>query len=156
MIQVFTNVNFDLMGRVKWFFIAFSTLAAGVAVAMMLTRGFNYGIDFAGGTAVRVKFRDRPQIEEMRTSLQQAGLGDISIQNIGDPEDNEVLIRVELPQAAGEATGSEGGEISRKVMESLESPEWHKALQAGKLDLNMITESDLREWLGQHLSPSPA
>jgi len=155
MIQVFTNVNFDLMGRVKWFFIAFSTLAAGVAVAMMLTRGFNYGIDFAGGTAVRLKFRDRPRLEEMRTSLQQAGLGDISIQSIGDPEDNEVLIRVELPQAAGEATGSEGGEISRKVMESLESPEWHKALQAGKFDLNMITESDLREWLGQHLSPSP-
>ena len=153
MLQVFTNANFDLMGRVKWIFIAFSTLAAGAAVATILTRGFNYGIDFAGGTAVRLKFRDRPRVEEMRTALERAGLGDISIQNIGDPEDNEVLIRVELPESASAATGSEGGEISRKVMESLQSSEWHQALRAGKLDLNMITEADLKDWLAEHLPP---
>src|SRR5882762_5814405 len=152
MLRVFSNANFPLMGRVKWLFIAFSSLAVVAAVTAMLTRGFNYGIDFAGGTAVRLKFRDRPHVEEMRVSLERSGLGDISIQNLGQAEDNEVLIRVELSQSAEAATGSEGGEISRKVVESLQSPEWHQAQRAGKIDLNMITESDLKEWLAGRLS----
>src|SRR6058998_3724508 len=128
MLQVFHNANFDLMGRVKWPFLIVSGVVMVLAVGTMLTRGFNYGIDFAGGTAVRMKFRDRPRIEEMRTALERAGLGDISLQNIGEPDDNEVLIRVELPESAGVATGSEGGELSRKVMEALQSPEWHQAV----------------------------
>jgi len=152
MLQVFHNANFDLMGRIKWPFLAFSVLVMGLAVGTILTRGFNYGIDFAGGTAVRMKFRDRPRIEEMRVSLGRSGLGDVSIQNLGDPQDDEVLIRVELTQSAGGATGSEGGEISRKVVEALQSPEWHQAQKAGKIDLNMITESDLKEWIAGRLS----
>ena len=147
MLQVFHNANFDLMGRVKWPFLIVSVLVMVLAVGTMLTRGFNYGIDFAGGTAVRMKFRDRPRIEELRVALERAGLGDISIQNLGDLQDNEVLIRVELTPSVGTTAGSEGGEISRKVVESLQSAEWHQAQKAGKIDLNMITENDLREWL---------
>ena len=41
MIQVFSNANFPLMGRVKWVFIAFSTLAVVVAVGTILTKGVN-------------------------------------------------------------------------------------------------------------------
>ena len=152
MLQVFTHANFPLMGRVKWFFIAFSTFALVISVGTILTHGFNYGIDFAGGTAVRLKFREQPHIEQIRAALEGAGLGDVSLQSIGGAADNEVLVRVELGQGQG-APGavSEGGEISRRVLEALQSPEDHKEKQAGKIDLNMITEADLREWLGAHL-----
>ena len=156
MIQVFSNANFPLMGRVKWVFIAFSTLAVVVAVGTILTKGFNYGIDFAGGTAVRLKFRDRPHVEEMRLALERSGLGDISIQNIGQADDNEVLVRVELSQTGSSATGSEGGEVSRKVIDSLQSPEWRQSQQAGRIDLNMITEGELKEWLAAHLPAQAA
>ncbi|HKN47535.1 MAG TPA: protein translocase subunit SecF [Candidatus Polarisedimenticolia bacterium] len=155
MLQVFTNANFPMMGRVKWIFLAFSTLAVGVSVATMLTRGFNYGIDFAGGTAVRLKFRERPPIEEMRTALERSGLGDITIQSIGDVADNEVLVRVELPQSKG-AAPTEGGEISRRVLEALQTPEARQAQKAGTIDLNMISESDLKDWLGGHLPAGEA
>ncbi|HKB07629.1 MAG TPA: protein translocase subunit SecF [Candidatus Polarisedimenticolia bacterium] len=156
MLQVFHNANFDLMGRVKWPFLIVSVVVMVLAVGTMLTRGFNYGIDFAGGTAVRVKFRERPRVEEMRAALERSGLGDISIQNLGDPQDHEVLIRVELTQSVAAAAGSEGGEISRKVVESLQSPEWHQAQKAGKIDLNMITENDLKEWLSGRLPADAA
>jgi preprotein translocase subunit SecF len=156
MLRVFANANFPLMGRVKWIFIAFSSLALVLAVGTMLTRGFNYGIDFAGGTAVRLKFRDRPHVEEMRGALERSGLGDISIQNIGQADDNEVLVRVELSQTGSAASGSEGGEISRKVIESLQTPEWRQARQAGKVDLNMINESEMKEWLATRLPPQAA
>src|SRR6266481_46211 len=149
MIQVFSNANFPLMGRVKWIFIAFSTLAVVVAVGTILTRGFNYGIDFAGGTAVRLKFRERPRVQETRVALERAGLGEITIQSIGDVGDNEVLVRVEQPQSKG-ASASEGGEISRKILDTLQTPEDRQKQQAGKIDLNMISESDLMAWLGGH------
>src|SRR2546428_4312530 len=152
MLQVFTHANFPLMGRVKWVFIVFSSLAVVVSLATILTRGFNYGIDFAGGTAVRLKFREQPHIERIRSALEGAGLGDISLQSIGEAPDNEVLVRVEQGEGkGGPAAASEGGEISRRVLEGLQSPEDLKERQAGKIDLNMITEADLREWLGAHL-----
>jgi len=150
MVQVFQNANFDMMGRAKWVFLAVSTLAVVVSVGTMLTRGFNYGIDFAGGTAVRLKFHDRPHVEEIRSALDRSGLGDISIQNIGQAEDDEVLVRVELPASATPAAGSEGGEISRKVIDALQPSEFRQELQSGKIDLNMITESDLKDWLDKH------
>ena len=153
MLQVFTHANFPLMGRVKWFFIAFSSLAVVVSVATILTRGFNYGIDFAGGTAVRLKFREQPRIEKIRAALEGAGLGDISLQSIGEAADNEVLVRVELAEGKAGPAAGEGGEISRRVLEALQSPEDLKGRRAGSIDLNMITEADLKEWLGAHLPP---
>src|SRR2546428_14069287 len=83
MLQVFTHANFPLMGRVKWVFIVFSSLAVVVSLATILTHGFNYGIDFAGGTAGRLKFREQPHIEKIRAALEGAGLGDVSLQSIG-------------------------------------------------------------------------
>ncbi len=95
MFQVFHNTNFQMMGRTKYFFMAFSMLALTVAFGSMAIRGFNFGIDFAGGTAVQIRFREAPRVEDLRARLEAANLGDINIQQIGSVEDNEVLVRVE-------------------------------------------------------------
>ncbi len=153
MVQVFTNANFPLMGRTKWFFIVFSAIAVAISVTTMLTRGFNYGIDFAGGTAVRLKLRETPRIEQMRVALEGAGLGGVSIQTIGGAADNEVLIRIEQQSTQSSPVAGEGGEISRRVQEALQAPEQRQAAQAGKIDLNAISESDLKDWLATRLSP---
>jgi preprotein translocase subunit SecF len=152
MLQVFTNANFRMMYRTKWYFIAISTFSILVSAWAMATRGFNLGIDFAGGTAVQVKFLESPRVEELRAALEAAGLGDVNIQKIGDTDDNEVLIRVEQqPTAAEGVAGGEGGEVSTKVLEALKTPEERAASQAGKIDLNMASRSTLQEWLGTRL-----
>src|SRR5258708_2676934 len=129
MLQVFTNTRFKLMYGTKWFFIGFSCLSIGVAAWAMATYGFNLGIDFAGGTAVQLKFRDRPPVEELRTALDRGGLGDVSIQAIGSPEENEVLIRVEQRRSPGATEKSEGGEVSGAVLEALKTPAERAAAQ---------------------------
>ncbi len=151
MLQVFTHVNFKMMYRTKWYFIAFSSLSVSLAAWAMATRGFNYGIDFAGGTAVQLKFRDRPHVEELRAALEKAGLGDISIQAIGDAKDNEVLVRVEQRRPRGAGAAGEGGEISTEILEALKTPEEIAAAKEGKLDLNMASRATLQEWLASHL-----
>ncbi|MCZ6695594.1 MAG: protein translocase subunit SecF, partial [Acidobacteria bacterium] len=95
MFQVFHNADFQLMGRAKYYFMGFSALALAVAFGSMAIRGFNFGIDFAGGTAVQIRFREAPRVEDLRSRLEAANLGDVNIQQIGSPEDNEVLVRVE-------------------------------------------------------------
>jgi preprotein translocase subunit SecF len=156
MLQVFHNSNFRLMWGTKWVLIAFSILALAVSVSAMVVKGFNFGIDFAGGTAVQIKFRNRPRVEDLRTTLEHASLGDINIQRIGDVEDNEVLIRVEQQRVVPKAAGSEGGEISEQILGALRTAEEKQAVQAGKLDLNAVSETDLQHWLATKLAPAPA
>ncbi|MBI4169144.1 MAG: protein translocase subunit SecF, partial [Acidobacteria bacterium] len=157
MLQVFANANFRLMWGTKWFFMAFSALVLTVAIAAMATRGFNLGIDFAGGTAVQVKFREPARAEDLRAALEARNLGDISIQQIGEADDHEFLIRAELVLATGQAGGSEGGEISSEILEALRTSEDRAAARGGRIDLNTISEAGLAEWLAARLpAPSPA
>ena len=153
MLQVFTNCNLRLMWGTKYVFMVFSVLAMAGALAAILIHGFNYGIDFAGGTAVQVRFREQPQVEELRTALETAGLGDISIQRMGDPKDNEVLIRVEQ-QRKTTPGGGEGGQISTEIIEALRSKDERAAAQSGKIDLNMASEVEVEDWLRERLKPS--
>ena len=53
----------------------------------------NYGIDFQGGSSVRLALTDEPDIEQIRTLLEDAGYSGSSAVSVPDAE-NEVMIRV--------------------------------------------------------------
>ncbi|HVH98188.1 MAG TPA: protein translocase subunit SecF [Enhygromyxa sp.] len=53
----------------------------------------NYGIDFQGGSSVRLELSSEPNIEQIRTVLEEAGYSGSSAVSVPDA-DNEVLIRV--------------------------------------------------------------
>jgi preprotein translocase subunit SecF len=150
MIQVFANANFRFMWGTKWFFMVLSLAGMGVAAGGMLVRGFNLGIDFAGGTAVQIKFQERPRIEQLRAALEARDLGDVNIQRIGDPDDQEILIRVEQKDEAAPEQG-EGGGISSAILEALRTPRDREAAAAGRIDLNTASETALAEWLAARL-----
>ncbi len=87
------DTHFDFLKR-KAIFISISILLilSGV-VSIFMRGGLNYGIDFAGGTLVQLKFKQPANIGEIRESLKKIDLGESVIQEYGTPE--EVLIRVE-------------------------------------------------------------
>jgi preprotein translocase subunit SecF len=155
MLQIFHRANFQFMGMAKNLFMGFSAVCMTVAVAVIAVKGFNYGIDFAGGTAVQVRFSEEPQLEKLRQALDSSGMQGVTLQSIGDPKDHEVLIRVEQKgHIAPDAKGSEGGEISARVIGALKHLEGEG--DSGRLDLNAASETGLRDWLAAHLSPAPA
>jgi preprotein translocase subunit SecF len=151
-IQVFHNANFRLMWRTKYLFMGFSTVAMAVAVGAIAIQGFNLGIDFAGGTAVQIRFREAPRVEDLRRQLEEARLGDINIQRIGAPEDNEVLIRVEQQRVKGVEQGGEGGQISSEIVDVLRLPEREAGGPRDRLDLNLASESAIRSWIEARLA----
>src|SRR3546814_19921095 len=64
------NVNFM---RLRWVSIAIAVLLAVAALAAIGFKGFNYALDFTGGTLVEMHF-DRPaNVDHVREQLATAG-----------------------------------------------------------------------------------
>ena len=112
-----TNIKF-LKWRVPFFI--FSLVLIAASWALVVTKGINYGVDFAGGQEVRLTFEQReqapvPALREMVTNL---GFGTPVVQEFGAP--NSVSIRVPLPEEA-ESTPGAATEIGNTVIETIEA-----------------------------------
>lgn len=73
------------------------------SLVLIMTKGFNYGIDFMGGTEMHLKFTKPVTAEEVRVALADVGASGASVQTFG--EANEFLVRIgtpELPDAAAQ------------------------------------------------------
>ena len=71
-----------------------SLLLSVLAVAWIATKGLNYGIDFAGGNEIQVRFQNAPPVEELRKYVAGKGFAKPSVQTFGDHKD-EFLIFME-------------------------------------------------------------
>lgn len=77
-----------------------SLLLVVISLVLIMTKGFNYGIDFTGGTELHVKFGKAVSVEQVREVLNDVGAGSASVQTFG--EANEFLIRIGTPESADE------------------------------------------------------
>lgn len=83
-------------------FLRWRNIAVGLSVVMILAsialvviRGLNFGVDFAGGLMMEVRFEQEARLDELRSTVNSAGAGSASIQTFGDA--NTVSIRLPLP-----------------------------------------------------------
>lgn len=87
--------------RGRFFGIGLSLLLSLASVVLFVKPGLNYGIDFSGGTVVEVN-APGTAVDQLRTALQQQGLGQVAIQEFGDG--GHYLVR--LPQTSAEQVAS--------------------------------------------------
>jgi preprotein translocase SecF subunit len=74
--------------------VGMSIVAMVVSLAIIMVNGFNYGVDFKGGSLIEVRAKSgSADVGQLRQQLDTLGLGDIQIQSFGT--DADVLIRVE-------------------------------------------------------------
>jgi preprotein translocase subunit SecF len=94
------GTNIDFVGKRLYFFVL-SLVGIGLSVLSFLWPGPNWGIDFAGGTEIRVRFAQPTDIKRIRSAIDSLGLGETQIQNLKpalaeqQKENQDFLIRVE-------------------------------------------------------------
>ncbi len=79
---------------------AVSAVIIVICLVVISQKGFNYGIDFAGGTEVQVQFETPVDVSKVRQFTADMGYKGASVQSFG--ENNEYLIRLESIQGATE------------------------------------------------------
>jgi preprotein translocase subunit SecF len=85
------GINIDFVSKRRLAFIA-SLVAVLIGVGSLVMKGGpRYGIDFAGGTLVQVKFTQAPDVGQIRGVLAGKGMGSAVIQSLGE---EKVAIRV--------------------------------------------------------------
>lgn len=88
--------RFDIIGKRKiWY--AISSLLIIASLFFMVTRGFNMGIDFTGGTIMDLRFEKAVNINDVRAVLNEYDLSNSTIQlsgeNSSSTESENVMIR---------------------------------------------------------------
>ena len=94
MIEIIKNTNIDFMGK-RFIALGASALliVIGVIAIIQVARGTaNLGIDFAGGTAVQIKFNEMIPLQEIRQALVDGGITDFDLQDL--PTENKILVRI--------------------------------------------------------------
>jgi len=99
--RLIPETHFDFAGK-RWLFFGVSAAFIAVAVVAILVRGFNYGVDFTGGSLVQIHFSERVGIDQMRSVLSGIGEGGAAIQQ---DEKGDFLIRIGAKQTK---SGEEG------------------------------------------------
>jgi preprotein translocase subunit SecF len=100
MFDLLGRTNIDFLGKRNFaFFLSGALSLLGVIALIAIGRGkANLGIDFAGGTAVQLKFDHPIKIDQARGILDRSGLAGAGLQEFS--EGNRLLIRVKNLQTA--------------------------------------------------------
>jgi preprotein translocase subunit SecF len=103
--------TFNFMGKSKLAMIL-SIILVLSSFGLLATKGLNYGVDFAGGTIVQVKYEGNAPIDVMRDKLKSNKIFDnASITEFGSPD--EVVIRMKT--TTGDVT-VDVGDVTRDAL----------------------------------------
>jgi len=104
--------TFNFMGKSKLAMI-FSIILVLSSVALLMTKGLNYGVDFAGGTVVQVQYDTTAPIDAMREKLKKNELfKGASITEFGSPD--EVVIRM---KSTSKSVTVDIGDVTRETLQ---------------------------------------
>lgn len=86
------EIDFIKLGKpMRWFAYAATVIALG----LLVFKGMNYGIDFAGGYEFQLKFPTAVSAADVSKALADSGITGMTVQSYGDAGSNEYLLRLE-------------------------------------------------------------
>jgi len=98
------DINFDFIGK-RRIAMLLSLIAILLGVGSLVIKGGPlYGIDFAGGTLVQVRFSQAPGVGEVRDALAEKGMGSAVIQSQGE---EAIAVRVKSEEGQSETISDE-------------------------------------------------
>jgi len=141
----------QIIGETNFPFLKYRTIALSLSLLVILSglayelfgHGLNLGIDFVGGTQVTVKFRNAPDLGQLRDIMEELDTGTPALQRFDEPEKHEILIRVENPEG-------EEGDFTRPIIDLL-----HRDLNADIGDTFDLNTQGAQELTGLLAAADP-
>ena len=113
---LFKEFRIDFVGR-RWYAVGLSVLVVAAGIVALFPRGgLPLGIDFSGGSLIVLQFEQPTGEGDVRNAL--ASVEEKVVQQYGDPDANEVLVRLPL---AGPEVGASLEEGANEVVDALRS-----------------------------------
>jgi len=108
------DININFVGKRKIaYFVSLAMILISIA-SIVIHGGPKYGIDFAGGTLIQVKFNEPVNLKNIKSGLAAIDLEKSSVQGFGEKTENEFLIRTDR------SVETSGG-FSLEVQQALET-----------------------------------
>ena len=108
------NPTFDFM-RLRWVSLGIAVALLVVSFGAMMFKGFNFALDFTGGTVTELRFERPVDVDDVRGRLDKAGFTNAQVQTFGSG--NDLLIRLQPREGAtGTATDSNTAQEVQKAL----------------------------------------
>ena len=91
MLRILHDTKYDF---IRWWRVAAGITVAFIAVGLValgFERGFNYSVDFTGGTVVQLTFKEPPDVAKLRTALDAGGAKGAELAQFGQA--TEYIVR---------------------------------------------------------------
>lgn len=105
--------------NVRMFAAVLSVIAIIASIALFMTRGLNYGIDFTGGNVIEIDTGSDPDLDVIRTVMGEIGFGGATVQDIepaAGTGDGHKYVRVGIPIQA--ETGEAGAAAQQVALDA--------------------------------------
>jgi preprotein translocase subunit SecF len=131
--------------KYKYFALGFSAIIITIGLLnIIFGKGLTQGIDFAGGTLVRIKLSEPMPVSDIRQALAIADLGTSKIQAVGKTQTEYMIRTMQATMDEQQQQDIEAHEImGQKVVDVLRGEDEKAAIDSGKIDLNSVDEGGL-------------
>ena len=102
--------SIDFM-RLRWVSVVVFALLTVATIAAIAGKGFNYALDFTGGTVVELRFEQPADVDGVRERLAEAGYPGAQVQTFGSGSDLLVRLQPRDGQTSADATSRTASEV---------------------------------------------
>lgn len=95
--------------KYRYFGFTFSIIISALCIFIIATKGFNWGLDFTGGTVIETQFSQPADLSKLRSELENSGYGSALVQTTGSQKD----LMIRLSANAGDMS------VGNKVMDMI-------------------------------------
>lgn len=136
----------------RYYAFALSGLIILAGLVTFVSRGFNMGIDFSGGTLIEVSLQENTSVQQLRNTLAKINLGDAQITQIGS--ENKFFIKTLASLKKLNLNNTEKMEdieeyeiVAREIHIGIMDTAEREQSTAGKIDLNNTAEGEIARFL---------
>lgn len=136
----------------RYYAFALSGLIILAGLVTFVSRGFNMGIDFSGGTLIEVSLLKNTSVNQLRQTLAKINLGDAQITRIGG--ENKFFIKtlaslkkLNINSVVKMEDIEEYEIVAREIRSGIMDAAERTEAAAGKIDLNNTAEGEISRFL---------